>query len=112
MPNVIVHQYEGTDPYCERCQLPRKNDAHQPDNTILIMLTFPNGQSEEHWTKDFTPMELSSRITELLDEPYQPRCDVCGVHTEEADGWCGNCGNCMDHCEQHMGCPPREGDTE
>lgn len=46
------------------------------------------------------------------DDDYEPRCDECGVHTEDAiehvnpltnfdrypDGWCGDCGCCADHC--------------
>lgn len=50
---------------------------------------------------------------EWWDDPTEPRCDVCGVHTEEAcvyvkdpdvdldrypGAWCGECGNCADHC--------------
>lgn len=33
------------------------------------------------------------------DDETEPRCDVCGVHTEDADDWCGDCGTCMKHCE-------------
>lgn len=113
MSNVIVHQFEGSDVFCSKCNLPRRNETHKPDNTILITLTLPTGESEEFWTQDFEPMDLSQRISRLLTEPFEPRCDVCNVHCEEADNWCGNCGNCMDHCEQHTGCPsfPRDEDT-
>jgi hypothetical protein len=113
MPNVIVHQFEGSDVFCARCQLPRKNDTHQPDNTVLISVTYPNGETEEFRTMDLTPMEVSDGISRMLAEPFEPRCDVCNVHCEDADNWCGNCGNCMDHCEQHTGCPslPRDEDT-
>lgn len=31
-------------------------------------------------------------------DPTEPRCDVCGVHQEEADVWDGECGNCGEHC--------------
>lgn len=31
--------------------------------------------------------------------PYEPRCDECGVHTDDANNWCGTCGNCTEHCE-------------
>lgn len=39
-----------------------------------------------------------------------PRCDTCGVEAENVgvpNGWCGECGNCADHCEQYEGCPDR-----
>ena len=35
---------------------------------------------------------------EWWDDETEPRCDECGVHTEEADEWDGECGNCGDHC--------------
>lgn len=37
-------------------------------------------------------------------EEVEPRCDVCDVHTEEADDWCGDCGNCSEHCADEEGC--------
>jgi hypothetical protein len=35
---------------------------------------------------------------------YFPRCDVCGKFDEEVP-WCGNCGNCREHCQHDEGCP-------
>jgi len=26
------------------------------------------------------------------------RCVTCGIHSNDA-GWCGNCGQCENHCE-------------
>ena len=52
------------------------------------------------WThKDETWKVTYSEKPEWWDDPTEPRCDVCGVHTEEADDWCGDCGNCGEHCE-------------
>lgn len=34
----------------------------------------------------------------------EPRCDVCDVHTEDADAWCPHCGNCADHCAEYVDC--------
>ena len=64
--------------------------------------------SDETWRQTYTEKP------EWWDDPTEPRCDVCGVHTEEAldylrdpanndqdrypGGWCGECGNCADHC--------------
>jgi len=107
MSNVRLHPYEGSEPFCTHCSLPRKNAAHKPKDAIHLMMTHGT-ISEEFWTTDWTPKDLSEAIGNLLNSVYEPRCDVCNVHTEEADGWCGNCGNCTDHCEQHLGCPPRE----
>jgi len=42
---------------------------------------------------------------EWWDDPTEPRCDECGVHTEDAEGdWCGECGMCADHCLRYAGC--------
>lgn len=38
------------------------------------------------------------------DEWPEPSCDECGVLCEEADGWCGVCGNCAEHCQQWTEC--------
>ena len=38
------------------------------------------------------------------DNPTEPRCDGCGIHTEDAfPFWCGECGSCNTHCT----CPSR-----
>lgn len=39
-----------------------------------------------------------------------PECDECGVLMEEAEEWCGTCGNCREHCERYYDCPPKVGD--
>lgn len=36
---------------------------------------------------------------EWWDDDFEPRCDVCGQHCEEVI-WCGDCGNCHEHCEK------------
>ncbi len=41
---------------------------------------------------------------EWWDDPEQPHCDYCGVHCEDSNisgrgNWCGDCGQCGDHCE-------------
>ena len=33
----------------------------------------------------------------------EARCDVCGA-LDVAVEWCGNCGNCREHCADHEGC--------
>lgn len=37
----------------------------------------------------------------------EPRCDVCNVLDVEAADWCGECGCCRAHCQQHEGCEVR-----
>lgn len=32
-----------------------------------------------------------------------PRCDVCGLADEETE-WCGDCGCCVEHCQQYITC--------
>ena len=108
MTNVRLHPFQGSDLYCDRCHLPKANDAHRPDTLTLVMVTYPDGTSEEFWTQDWDKDDLSVAVARLLDSAIQPRCDVCNVHTEEADGWCGNCGNCTAHCQQDEGCPPHD----
>jgi len=116
--NVRLHPYEGSHPFCDKCQLPARNAVHQSENTVHIMATFPDGTSEEWFTSEFTKDQLLNVITQLLtdavvgDDVYnQPRCDTCN-QAEEDGPWCGNCGNCSTHCVQYMDCPPRDKDTE
>jgi hypothetical protein len=49
--------------------------------------------SGEVWEKTY------KEKPEWWDDQFEPRCDHCGIHTEEADQWCGECGNCKTHCE-------------
>jgi len=39
-------------------------------------------------------------------ESIDPTCDECGISCEDAPEWCGNCGNCMEHCADYEGCTP------
>jgi hypothetical protein len=53
--------------------------------------------------------EIVGHVDDIIDEIDAqlvgvPRCDVCDVHTEEADDWCGDCGNCGEHCADEEGC--------
>lgn len=44
------------------------------------------------------------KIYFLLDEIVStPHCDVCGAVDETVE-WCGNCGNCVEHCELSDSC--------
>jgi len=43
----------------------------------------------------------------LNDEYIDPTCDACDISSEDATEWCGNCGNCMDHCADFEGCDER-----
>lgn len=68
-----------------------------------------SGSWDDVWRKTYPTKP------EWWDDVTEPRCDICGVHTEEAldhlkdaanndqyrypGGWCGECGNCADHCE-------------
>lgn len=42
------------------------------------------------------------------EDTVEPRCDVCGFFSEDADGWCGTCGCCVVHCQQFVDCPERK----
>lgn len=44
-------------------------------------------------------------ITEA--DETEPTCDVCDRPEFAVDFWCGNCGCCREHCQHHVGCPPR-----
>lgn len=50
-------------------------------------------------------------MTLLGRDEVAPRCDHCDVTCEEAvelgPGWCGECGNCRDHCEDTHDCHRR-----
>jgi hypothetical protein len=54
--------------------------------------------TDETWKSSY------STKPDWWDDETEPRCDVCGIHTEEADEWCGECGNCRTHCEDSVGC--------
>lgn len=35
-----------------------------------------------------------------------PTCDICGI-TDEGTNWCGECGNCREHCAEYEDCAPK-----
>ena len=41
-------------------------------------------------------------------DTHEPYCDTCGMSCEVANeytpGWCGNCGQCGEHCNDEEGC--------
>ena len=45
-----------------------------------------------------------SQHSDTWEDDTTPRCDVCDTADEEADGWCGNCGCCREHCQHFHGC--------
>jgi len=45
-----MHTFEGTGPYCTRCELPPQNHVHT-DPPTLILVTWPNGESTEWWPR-------------------------------------------------------------
>jgi len=97
------------------------DEPPQPDEIMPMSLANETAEKHYEWQRQVNGARILlgvRLVNDALEEAdvaadsvYEPRCDVCNVHTEEADGWCGNCGNCANHCEQHLGCPPRE-DTE
>lgn len=58
-----------------------------PNDSIVITYV------EDVWRRTYPKMP------EWWGDPEVPRCDTCGVHTEQADNWCGECGQCGSHCE-------------
>lgn len=50
------------------------------------------------YVEDRTWEKTYSTKPEWWDIETEPRCDECGVHTEDAHVWCGFCGNCIPHC--------------
>lgn len=85
-----------------------EDDDHKPAlDADLIADVFVITEEDETWKVTYPEKP------EWWDDPTEPRCDVCGVHTEEAcvyvkdpdvdldrypGAWCGECGNCADHC--------------
>lgn len=76
-------------------------------DAYLSVLSLFDALEDETWRETY------AEKPEWWDDPTEPRCDVCGVHTEEAcvyvknpdvnldrypGAWCGTCGNCADHC--------------
>jgi hypothetical protein len=37
-------------------------------------------------------------------ESIDPTCDMCGISSEDAPEWCGDCGNCKAHCAGFVDC--------
>jgi hypothetical protein len=53
-----------------------------------------------------SPAEREMFITGLCSKCFDklfPQCDVCEA-IEEDVVWCGNCGNCLEHCKGEEGC--------
>jgi len=40
---------------------------------------------------------------EDCDDEYGAWCDICGESAEGAD-WCGECGCCVEHCQNYRWC--------
>ena len=34
----------------------------------------------------------------------EPHCDNCGRPYEDNPNWCGECGNCTEHCANYVDC--------
>jgi hypothetical protein len=49
----------------------------------------------------------------ITEEEYDdtPRCDDCSTTMEECERWCGECGCCVEHCQNFVGCV-KDGDDE
>jgi len=59
----------------------------------------PAPEEEDEDSEVISTWEISySTKPEWWDDDSEPRCDVCGMHCEEVE-WCGECGNCVLHCE-------------
>jgi hypothetical protein len=56
-------------------------------------------------TREIVWDEYLNASPETILDPTVPRCDVCTATEEQAKAWCGNCGCCMEHCQNHVGCP-------
>jgi hypothetical protein len=37
-------------------------------------------------------------------DAVEPHCDECGILSENAPEWCGECGNCGKHCANEENC--------
>lgn len=77
MSNVRLHPYEGSEPSCLRCQLPKKNAVHKPSRTILVTATFTDDTTQEWWFTEHTKETLTKALDDLLvgsvvDDPVQP----------------------------------------
>jgi hypothetical protein len=45
-------------------------------------------------------------FVEVMGELWpDPSCDECGILMEETADWCGECGNCKEHCQGYVDCP-------
>lgn len=66
---------------------------------LEVLREFPNDSVEIRIVGEWNLWILTyNEKPEWWDDPFEPRCDHCGVHTEDGP-WCGECGNCKTHCE-------------
>lgn len=67
MSNVKVHPYEGSEPFCADCELPKKNKVHRAQlGMSYICCTFPDDTFMEWFNTDLTKAELIVRITQAV----------------------------------------------
>lgn len=57
----------------------------------------PSAEEDDTWRKTYPEKP------DWWDDVHEPRCDVCGIHFEDAEdrspgSWDGDCGNCAEHC--------------
>lgn len=77
MANVIQHPYEGSDIYCERCQLPPQNRHHTQGDVIAVLRNDLELALTGVGRDDLTPDEAAAadRLMAQLDQ----RKDTDGV---------------------------------
>lgn len=89
--NTLLRYTEGLDD---------PGDAEAVDWLALAAEQFLNDLLPEGYA--FTWHDGDFRLDPVADD--EPRCDTCGSHCETVE-WCGECGNCTEHCTGQTDCP-------
>lgn len=96
---------------CKDCGSPIWQEAEKAVATGEYAVVWTNAHNgwvcpvtgNEHEPGEYVETDETWKVTyperpEWWGDPTEPRCDVCGIHNEEADAWDGECGNCGEHC--------------
>jgi hypothetical protein len=100
--NVAIPLLDALDRWWQAYRSDDLNDVFAREHALVVLAQM-NG--EAYNGIDRCAMCNGNILTEnayagICDDCWQsiPKCDDCGVWADDAPDWCGECGNCADHC--------------
>lgn len=61
-----------------------------------------HADDEAHALEQHTDAFPDEGVITVVD--IEPTCDVCDTTMEESEQWCGECGCCVEHCQNFTDC--------